>query len=137
MIYDWLFFFSSRRRHTRCALVTGVQTCALPISDQQRHLATVEQAHQEVAAEFVGAERMLRRRRLLGVEEVDQVAVDTEPGFHQGGSGGAEREQDQEDEAADRESVAQEAAPEHLPHGERAAARGGGDRKSTRLNSSH
>src|SRR3546814_5015612 len=35
---DWrldqmtMFFFSSRRRHTRCALVTGVQTCALPIS---------------------------------------------------------------------------------------------------------
>src|SRR3546814_11021332 len=25
-------FFSSRRLHTRCALVTGVQTCALPIS---------------------------------------------------------------------------------------------------------
>src|SRR3546814_1882559 len=25
------FFFSSRRRHTSCALVTGVQTCALPI----------------------------------------------------------------------------------------------------------
>src|SRR3546814_7947931 len=29
---DLLIFFSSRRRHTRCALVTGVQTCALPIS---------------------------------------------------------------------------------------------------------
>src|SRR3546814_3985902 len=29
-----LFFFSSRRRHTRCALVTGVQTCALPICGQ-------------------------------------------------------------------------------------------------------
>src|SRR3546814_7958535 len=28
----YCFFFSSRRRHTRCALVTGVQTCALPIS---------------------------------------------------------------------------------------------------------
>src|SRR3546814_8082562 len=28
------FFFSSRRRHTRCALVTGVQTCALPIYAQ-------------------------------------------------------------------------------------------------------
>src|SRR3546814_7984240 len=28
----FFFFFSSRRRHTRCALVTGVQTCALPIS---------------------------------------------------------------------------------------------------------
>src|SRR3546814_8549904 len=27
-----MLFFSSRRRHTRCALVTGVQTCALPIS---------------------------------------------------------------------------------------------------------
>src|SRR3546814_18841570 len=26
-----VFFFASRRRHTRCALVTGVQTCALPI----------------------------------------------------------------------------------------------------------
>src|SRR3546814_10436032 len=26
------FFFPSRRRHTSCALVTGVQTCALPIS---------------------------------------------------------------------------------------------------------
>src|SRR3546814_5445923 len=35
-VVNWLFFllvffFSSRRRHTRCALVTGVQTCALPI----------------------------------------------------------------------------------------------------------
>src|SRR3546814_5935183 len=29
-----MFFVSSRRRHTRCALVTGVQTCALPISDE-------------------------------------------------------------------------------------------------------
>src|SRR3546814_8144100 len=29
-----VFFFSSRRRHTRCALVTGVQTCALPILTQ-------------------------------------------------------------------------------------------------------
>src|SRR3546814_13952824 len=28
----FFFFFSSRRRHTICALVTGVQTCALPIS---------------------------------------------------------------------------------------------------------
>src|SRR3546814_5255564 len=32
------FFFSSRRRHTRCALVTGVQTCALPIYYWQRLL---------------------------------------------------------------------------------------------------
>src|SRR3546814_7193297 len=34
-MYDVCFFFSSRRRHTRCALVTGVQTCALPISGLQ------------------------------------------------------------------------------------------------------
>src|SRR3546814_20977172 len=31
IILFYCFFFSSRRRHTRCALVTGVQTCALPI----------------------------------------------------------------------------------------------------------
>src|SRR6184192_1067229 len=30
-----LFFFSSRRRHTRCRLVTGVQTCALPIRSEE------------------------------------------------------------------------------------------------------
>src|SRR3546814_2967784 len=33
--YFMVFFFSSRRRHTRCALVTGVQTCALPICPSQ------------------------------------------------------------------------------------------------------
>src|SRR3546814_9793064 len=34
MVVDWelWFLFSSRRRHTICAVVTGVQTCALPIS---------------------------------------------------------------------------------------------------------
>src|SRR3546814_5530059 len=31
LLYFNCVFFSSRRRHTRCALVTGVQTCALPI----------------------------------------------------------------------------------------------------------
>src|SRR3546814_6619579 len=38
-----LFFFSSRRRHTSCALVTGVQTCALPIyhGDQRPPVAVV------------------------------------------------------------------------------------------------
>src|SRR3546814_11796810 len=39
------FFFSSRRRHTRCALVTGVQTCALPICALPR--AHGLQGHQE------------------------------------------------------------------------------------------
>src|SRR3546814_11221632 len=34
------FFFSSRRRHTRCALVTGVQTCALPICTAEVAMAS-------------------------------------------------------------------------------------------------
>src|SRR3546814_9096368 len=35
-----VLFVSSRRRHTRCALVTGVQTCALPISNTARMSVT-------------------------------------------------------------------------------------------------
>src|SRR3546814_7176244 len=41
------FFFSSRRRHTRCALVTGVQTCALPI--------LVGEVEKALAVKLVGA----------------------------------------------------------------------------------
>src|SRR3546814_1424030 len=37
-----MFFFSSRRRHTRCALVTGVQTCALPILSERLEKQTGE-----------------------------------------------------------------------------------------------
>src|SRR3546814_2752688 len=41
MMFDHLYwrflFLSSRGRHTRCALVTGVQTCALPILVGDRH----------------------------------------------------------------------------------------------------
>src|SRR3546814_19964921 len=36
------FFFSSRRRHTSCALVTGVQTCALPIFVAANHNSHVD-----------------------------------------------------------------------------------------------
>src|SRR3546814_19234697 len=35
------FFFSSRRRHTSCALVTGVQTCALPISGSSERSSAI------------------------------------------------------------------------------------------------
>src|SRR3546814_11044327 len=41
-----LFFFASRRRHTRCALVTGVQTCALPILLYTYGRTTSEAEHQ-------------------------------------------------------------------------------------------
>src|SRR3546814_1602560 len=37
-----LLFFSRRRRHTRCALVTGVQTCALPISEGWAHKSRLD-----------------------------------------------------------------------------------------------
>src|SRR3546814_8749985 len=50
------FFFSSRRRHTRCALVTGVQTCALPISDKPIILnlpATVEASTANIYADQI------------------------------------------------------------------------------------
>src|SRR3546814_7054841 len=43
-----LFFFSSRRRHTRCALVTGVQTCALPIWSIGENFSTDEWTEEEV-----------------------------------------------------------------------------------------
>src|SRR3546814_8301420 len=39
LVYLCVFFFSSRRRHTRCPLLTGVQTCALPI--YPAHLKTL------------------------------------------------------------------------------------------------
>src|SRR3546814_6141457 len=56
MLYCFLFFFfSSRRRHTRCALVTGVQTCALPISGLAciLLLATATAAAQDKAAKKI------------------------------------------------------------------------------------
>src|SRR3546814_15345778 len=47
-----LFFFSSRRRHTRCALVTGVQTCALPIYRRVRRIPQGQGASRGVAAQY-------------------------------------------------------------------------------------
>src|SRR3546814_13876205 len=47
-----MFFFSSRRRHTRCALVTGVQTCALPICYLSQN--DLNYGHWEVSRRFTG-----------------------------------------------------------------------------------
>src|SRR3546814_11113000 len=44
MLVCSFFFFSSRRRHTRCALVTGVQTCALPIAPCPPRVAKLAEA---------------------------------------------------------------------------------------------
>src|SRR3546814_14674447 len=91
-------FFSSRRRYTRCALVTGVQTCALPILRLQElalRLELLEPLGQLVldradrTLDGVGAGRVVRRRedrdglhplqhvagqRMQHVERLDLVA---------------------------------------------------------------
>src|SRR3546814_10303823 len=71
----FVFFFSSRRRHTRCALVTGVQTCALPISvDALARVAGMSKTlfYRSFKAffgvtpiEFVVKERVQRAKQLL------------------------------------------------------------------------
>src|SRR3546814_2388910 len=59
VIMVFFFFFSSRRRHPRCALVTGVQTCALPILVFDQPMTTV--------AGPVGAPRELAGLAVLAV----------------------------------------------------------------------
>src|SRR3546814_2349644 len=117
-----IFFFSSRRRHTRCALVTGVQTCALPIchgfGDQQRLVS-------------------LRRERLFGRGEssahVYKIGAERAGRGNTATVGNRTGEQDRTvpkgtDLRHERERVG----------GAGVSARPGGqDRKSTRLNSSH
>src|SRR3546814_12327820 len=74
-------FCSSRRRHTRCALVTGVQTCALPISAVARHGAdagvvggrgqravAVVAAQQRLHVARAGADRLRSEERRVGKE---------------------------------------------------------------------
>src|SRR3546814_9401485 len=63
-----MFFFSSRRRHTRCALVTGVQTCALPILIELRLIthgaieqAGVEHRQAKMRGERLGDRALARR----------------------------------------------------------------------------
>src|SRR3546814_6167870 len=58
-----LFFFSSRRRHTRCALVTGVQTCALPIFSRQEAENAVTSA-QQAEADVSAQQAMLRSAQI-------------------------------------------------------------------------
>src|SRR3546814_5424448 len=68
-----VLFFSSRRRHTRCALVTGVQTCALPIllwgaglqageGEGRQFLADARDQPAPPRASFGGSKRSEERR---------------------------------------------------------------------------
>src|SRR3546814_10762641 len=69
------FFFSSRRRHTRGALVTGVQTCALPISICGRTEGRLRDAAEEIGAHWVVAD----------VTQEDQVQAAVEAATANGG----------------------------------------------------
>src|SRR3546814_8781935 len=61
--FCFFFFFSSRRRHTRCALVTVVQTCALPISgDRLQPLAGGRRLY--LAADAAAARRVRQQHAI-------------------------------------------------------------------------
>src|SRR3546814_12681424 len=53
------FFFSSRRRHTMCALVTGVQTCALPISKARIGHFAEAQVLQSLGVDYIDESEVL------------------------------------------------------------------------------
>src|SRR3546814_9507855 len=73
-------FFSSRRRHTRCALVTGVQTCALPIY-------LIAQAWSVLASARPGerARRAMAAAREYLVKEDDRLILLLAPPFQRTG----------------------------------------------------
>src|SRR3546814_6556362 len=58
VVFVACWFFASRRRHTRCALVTGVQTCALPISFETWQAAGWKQVAQWIADDIVAGKAM-------------------------------------------------------------------------------
>src|SRR3546814_13931803 len=67
-----MFFFSSRRRHTRCALVTGVQTCALPISSVAMRLGALEDVERSEGQDI--ALRVFVGQRSASVSTADMDA---------------------------------------------------------------
>src|SRR3546814_7733770 len=92
------FFFSSRRRHTRCALVTGVQTCALPIWPGERRLGIDDPAlladRREVPQESAPFGEM---REAAKESELAVIVQRAQPGQEQASEQGtkdADREQE-------------------------------------------
>src|SRR3546814_2297518 len=137
------FLFTSRRRHTRCALVTGVQTCALPISSENLN-TLVDFRHQKRFRAQRGENGMGQQRYGKGGEdativvpvgtEVINVATDEVIGdmtrhgdrmlVAKGGKGGLGNMHFKS---------STNRSPRQFTPGEE----GEEDRKSTRLNSSH
>src|SRR3546814_2955138 len=60
VLFCLFFFLSSRRRHTRCALVTGVQTCALPIYMFDGDANVIQTADGLIPDEYIGLHRFRR-----------------------------------------------------------------------------
>src|SRR3546814_5015559 len=123
------FFFSSRRRHTRCALVTGVQTCALPIALRALPWVGFDDEHRYMPGQAWQTSVLGNRRPAMRANNGVVLAHAIRAGNGVGvlpcflGDG---------DPAMVRVTpVIREAATEQwlLVHGE--------ERKSTRLNSSH
>src|SRR3546814_5405610 len=85
-----LFFFASRRRHTRCALVTGVQTCALPIFAESSAIAfdfCMEGGRFRIALEFGsgrhdGDQNSARREKFDGMIYMVNVSPPVEGRVH-------------------------------------------------------
>src|SRR3546814_7574083 len=75
MFSVYFFFFSSRRRHTRCALVTGVQTCALPIYHLARRPAARGRLGRRRSSDGDHrSRRELRRAQMVGAPMADTAA---------------------------------------------------------------
>src|SRR3546814_2874542 len=68
-----IFFFSSRRRHTRCALVTGVQTCALPISTRKPQTSTMMCAMMQDQMFWVNTKSSVKEQRQHNRRYEDQI----------------------------------------------------------------
>src|SRR3546814_15635944 len=74
MYVSVFFFFSSRRRHTRCALVTGVQTCALPILEiAAKSVVRIARSRAEQAQRRLLVERIVDTD--IEVELVDDLQI--------------------------------------------------------------
>src|SRR3546814_4115231 len=99
MLFLLVVFFSSRRRHTSCALVTGVQTCALPISvgDMQRGIGEhgiFPELERDVEGDDIAQQRtrgilrpdLLSDRGVLVGEEATDEPVDGFAGLELGPS---------------------------------------------------
>src|SRR3546814_5725106 len=64
------FFFSSRRRHTSCALVTGVQTCALPISRVSAYFCAVNRGKRSITVNIASSKGQELIRALAAKADV-------------------------------------------------------------------